>query len=159
MLYLPILLRLVLAEPALRPGTLAPPVVVQRIGGKAQTLKLHGHRHLLVFFASWCRRCPPYLTYLARDGAVRRSGVEVVPIDLLPAELPGDVEQLWRRLGNPLTLYLDRYGEIADAYQVTDLPTVVLIGADGRIQGALVGVRGRRDVLRLLQAAQVAQVR
>ncbi len=152
MLYLPILLRLVLAEPALRPGTAAPPVVVQRYGGGMQTLKLHGHRHLLVFFASWCRRCPPYLSYLARDRAVRRTGVELVPIDLLPSELPGDVESLWQRLKSPAPLYLDRYGEIADAYQVTDLPTAVLIGADGRIQAALVGVHGRKDVLRLLRA-------
>jgi len=152
MLYLPILLRLVLAEPALRPGTAAPPVVMQRLGGTTETLKLKGRRHLLVFFASWCRRCPPYLTYLARDRAVRRAGVDVVPIDLLPSELPGDIEHLWQRLRSPAPLYLDRYGEIADAYQVTDLPTAVLIGADGRIQGALVGVHGRKDVLRLVQA-------
>jgi hypothetical protein len=152
MLYLPILLRLVLAEPALRPGSPAPPVVVQRLGGETQTLSLKGHRHLLVFFASWCRSCPPYLSYLARDGAVRRTGVELVPIDLLPSELPGDAQRLWQRLKSPAALYLDRYGEVADAYQVTDLPTAVLIGADGRIQAALVGVHGRKDVLRLLRA-------
>ncbi len=152
MLYLPILLRLVLAEPALRPGTAAPPVVVQRFGGGMQTLTLKGRRHLLVFFASWCRRCPSYLTYLTRDGAVRRARVDVVPIDLYPSELPGDVERLWQRLKSPAPLYLDRYGEIADAYQVAELPTAVLIDKDGRIQGALVGVRGRKDVLRLLEA-------
>jgi peroxiredoxin len=154
MLYLPILLRLVIADPALPPGTMAPPVVVQRLGGKVETLRLKGHRHLLVFFASWCRRCPPYLTYLARDGAVRRAGVEVVPIDLLPSELPGEVETFWHRLRAPAPLYLDRYGEIADAYQVTDLPTVVLIGRDGRIKGALMGVRAKKDVLKLLQLAE-----
>ncbi len=150
MLYLPILLRLVLAEPALRPGTPAPPVVVQRLGGGTETVRLKGHRHLLVFFASWCRRCPPYVSYLTRDPSVRRSGVEVVPIDLLPSELPGDVGRFWTRLGHPVPLYLDRYGEIADAYQVTDLPTAVLISADGRVKAVLVGVHGKKDVLRLL---------
>jgi len=152
MLYLPLLLRLVLAQPALRAGTPAPPVVVQRLGGKEERVALRGHRHLLVFFASWCRSCPPYLSYLTRSAAVRRAGVEVVPIDLLPSELPGDVGRLWRRLGEPAPLYLDRYGEVADAYQVADLPTVVLVGKDGRIVGALAGVSSKKAVERLLRA-------
>jgi len=152
MLYLPILFRLVLAEPALRPGSAAPPVVVERLHGPTQTLALKGHRHLLVFFASWCRHCPSLVGYLARDAALRRGGVEVVPIDLLPSELPGDATALWRRLKSPAPLYLDRYGEVADAYQVTDLPTVVLIGKDGRIAVALSGVRSPKDVQRLLRS-------
>ena len=151
MLYLPLLLRLVLADPALSPGSQAPPVVVQRLDGDMQRVALKGHRHLIVFFASWCRRCPTYVTYLARDGDLRRSGVRVVPVDLLPSELPGEIEALWQRLGRPAPLYLDRYGEVADAYQVTDLPTAVLVGADGRVKGVLVGVHGKKDVMRLLQ--------
>ncbi len=151
MLYLPLLLRLVLADPALSPGSQAPPVVVQRLGGEMQRVSLKGERHLIVFFASWCRHCPTYVTYLARDGALRRTGVRVVPIDLLPSELPGEIETLWQRLGRPAPLYLDRYGEVADAYQVTDLPTAVLVGPDGRVQGVLVGVQDKKAVMRLLQ--------
>lgn len=149
--YLPLLLRLVIAEPALPPGSPAPTVVVQRLGGKEERLHLKGHPHLLLFFATWCRRCPQYVGYLAHARDLRARGVEFVPIDLLPSELPGDAQALWRRLGSPGTLYLDRYGQTAEAYQVTELPMAVLIGKDGRIVGELVGARSRKDVQRLLQ--------
>ena len=152
MFYLPLLLRLVFAGPAVPQGAPAPPVVVERLGsGREQRLQLQGHPHLIVFFSTWCTRCPQYLRLLMRAPELRRGGVELVPVDLLPSELPGDVQVFWRRLGRSAPLYLDRYGQVTDAYQVANLPTAVLINKKGRIVGTLEGAKKRAELRRLLE--------
>lgn len=152
--FLPLILRLVLAAPAVPVGRPAPPVVLKTSRGSETHLRLKGRPHLLLFFTSWCGRCPQYVTFVSRYAELKRRGIELVPIDLLASELPGEAEALWRRIGVPATLYFDRYGEVTQAYQVTELPTAVLVNRDGRVAGTLAGVHGKKDLSRLLRLAR-----
>lgn len=148
-----LLLRLMLAAPVLPAGTQAPPVVLRRADGREVHLRLKGRAHLLLFFSTWCRRCPAYVSYVTRYAGIEGQNVSLVPIDLLPSELPGEAQALWKRVGHAHTIFFDRYGEVTQAYRVTDLPTVVLVDKNGRVVGALVGAQGRKSLDRLLRQA------
>ncbi len=154
MLLLPLLLRLMVADPALPTGSLAPPVVLKSAAGGEIHLRLKGRPHLLIFFASWCDRCPQYLSYVTGYPGLQRYHVQLVPIDLLPSELPGDAQALWQRIGRSTPLYFDRYGEVTQAYRVSDLPTAVLVDGKGRVAGVLVGAQRKASLERLLQRAR-----
>jgi thiol-disulfide isomerase/thioredoxin len=154
-LLLPVLLfRLLVADPALPAGSPAPPVVVRGEGGGEVHLRLQGRPHLLLFFSSWCKGCPSYVSYVTRYADLERYHVALVPIDLQPSELPGEAEALWRRIGHRRPLYFDRYGEVTQAYRVLDLPTAVLVDGKGRVAGVLVGARRKADLQRLLRSAR-----
>ncbi len=149
-----LLLRLLVAAPVLPAGTQAPPVALRRADGREVHLRLKGRPHLLLFFSTWCRRCPAYVSYVTRYSGLERQNVALVPIDLLPSELPGDAQALWKRIGHAHTLYFDRYGEVTQAYRVTDLPTAVLVDGKGRVAGVLVGAQGRKSLDHLLRQAR-----
>lgn len=152
LLILPLLMRLVLAAPVLSPGHEAPPVVLRRAGDGEVSIPLRGSPHLLVFFSTWCRSCPQYVSYLVRMPELRRSGVRIVPIDVAAAELPGDPEAFWRRIGARQPLYLDELGQIADSFEVKDLPATVLVDSRGRIVATFQAAPSRRTVARLLKS-------
>ncbi len=149
-----LLLRLLVTDPALPAGTPAPPVVLKSAGGGETHLRLKGRPHLLLFFTTWCKQCPAYVSYVTGYSGLERHHVALVPIDLQPSELPGDAQALWKRIGREKTLYFDRYGEVTQAYRVTELPTAVLVDRDGKIAGVLVGAQRRARLERLLQRAR-----
>lgn len=145
-------MRLMLSSASMPRGHEAPPVVVRRSGDGEVKIPLRGHPHLLVFFSTWCNSCPQYVSYLVRMPELRRGGVEIVPIDVAAAEIPGDPEAFWRRIGAKGPLYLDELGQIADSFEVRDLPATVLVDRSGMIVATFQSAPSRREISRLLKA-------
>lgn len=151
LLILPLLVRLVFAIPAPPQHHEAPPVVLRKAGDGEVSIPLRGRPHLLVFFSTWCRSCPQYVSYLLRMPELRRGNVQLVPIDVAAAELPGDPEAFWRRIRTKEPLYLDELGQIADSFEVKDLPAAVLIDRHGRIVATFHSAPSRGEIAGLLR--------
>lgn len=95
---------------------------------------------ILSFWASWCRPCDYELPVLNQFYLAHRNrGVEVIAIST-----DSDREAALRYARSrsfALPMAWDQRGRIADRYKVDALPTLVVIGPDGRIRQYERGLR------------------
>jgi cytochrome oxidase Cu insertion factor (SCO1/SenC/PrrC family) len=95
-----------------------------------------GAPRLVAFLASWAPGLPGGISALA-DVAGGDPDLPVDLVDVGPVETAAGekaLASLVTKAGNPrLKLALDPYGRTADAYQVADIPWLVLVSAKGRI--------------------------
>lgn len=95
---------------------------------------------ILSFWASWCRPCDYELPLLNQFYlAHRNQGVEVIAIST-DSEREAALRYL-RSRSFALPMAWDQRGRIADRYKVDALPTLVIIGPDGRIRQYERGLR------------------
>jgi peroxiredoxin len=98
------------------------------------TIDLASYRGQPVLLAFWttscgiCRRELPLLSRMAPD--FRSKGVTVMAVHLGSAD---DAREYFQSNHLALTSLADADGRVATAYQVTGVPKMVLIGADGKI--------------------------
>ena len=111
----------------------APDFILKDLAG--QDFKLSaakGKPVLLIFITTWCPSCRSeiphykkiYETYLKR-------GLEVVGIDI--EESKNRVSQFAAKNQIPYRTLLDEKGHVAGAYDITGIPTMVLINRDGKV--------------------------
>jgi peroxiredoxin len=100
-----------------------------------QDFRLSNHRGkpvLLIFLTTWCPSCkseiPHYRKIYETYG---KQGLEVVMID--SQESAGTVAHFASRMQIPLKVLLDPQGDVSSIYAVTGVPTMVLIGKDGKV--------------------------
>jgi thiol-disulfide isomerase/thioredoxin len=124
-----------LAAPAqLAPGAAAPAFELPDSDGKTLgTAELRGRIVLLNFWASWCGPCRgemPVLNQLAKQYAAR--GVTVLGVNVEP-ERKAALEFLKGTPVNfPVSLYYE--AKVSSAYQVTGMPTTVIIDRKGVVR-------------------------
>ncbi len=147
-----------------RPAFRAPPIVGQRAdvvapdlsGRDVDVLGPPARVRVVDFWASWCEPCReqlPLLDRLARTYGERGLAVYAIAFDedraqveAFVAATPVSFPILWERGGGPL----------ADRFQISRLPTTVVVDADGVIRAAHLGfdaaegVRIEEEVRRLL---------
>lgn len=128
-----------------RIGTSAPELALPRVdptSPEIQTLALNdlrGRVVLLDFWATWCPPCRasiPRLSELTTRFANRPVSVLGINTEGLP---PASVRRAQHQLGARFPSLLDD-GRAVEAFQVSSLPTLLLIGKDGRIRRAEIGV-------------------
>ncbi|MBM4291825.1 MAG: TlpA family protein disulfide reductase [Deltaproteobacteria bacterium] len=99
---------------------------------------------LLDFWATWCPPCRASLPTLsavrARYAADPGVWIGTVNNERLP---PERLSAFLRELGADLPIIVDAKGAITRRYGVTHLPTMVVIGADGKVRAARAGVPAR----------------
>lgn len=116
------------------PGSPAPEVLLLD-GSRVPWPSLLGPRDatLVVFATLWCEVCRrerPAVTAWARAHQGSHRTVYVFS----GSELPGAVEQIRAlHLDPALTVVVDSDGRLADRYAVQSTPTLLVIGADGRV--------------------------
>jgi thiol-disulfide isomerase/thioredoxin len=103
------------------------------------------------FWATWCVPCHRMMPELQRlhDDFSRRG---LIVVGISTSERGGDPAMLMKDRGYTYTLLLN--GEtIANRFHVAGMPTVYVIGRDGRVLHAAVGADAARNLSRILPAA------
>lgn len=139
---------------------LAPRFAVRSVEGKAVTLDtlLQQGPVLLDFWATWCKPCVTSLPAVQRlwqqHGA---AGLTVVAVSIDGPRNFAKVRPFARSLGLTFPIVLDEDGSLARRFDVTVVPTSILIGRDGRIAHVQVGyTAGQEEALAREIAAQLS---
>ena len=120
----------------------APAFALDDLEGRKITLADYKGNAVVVldFWATWCGPCKASLPALA---AFRRKymaqGVEVLSVNL--REDSGTIRAFLDSEHYDLHVLLDRLGAIAGAYNVTGIPTMVVVDKNGGIRDRIVGYR------------------
>ena len=134
---------------ALRVGAPAPDFSVPDLDGAVVSLASMQPRKtvLIEFWATWCPPCRMVLATLRRmQDTLREHDVEVLSVN--QAESPSQVRSFVDSEGMPFHVLIDADGSVAQRYQVTSLPTMLLIDRRGTIRWIHVGHMPETDELR-----------
>jgi peroxiredoxin len=111
----------------------APDFSLKDLDGKTFKLSaFRGNPVLLIFSATWCPECRSEVPYFKHLYASYKSqGVEVVTVDVM--EKWDKVKHFAERYEIPYKILLDETGEVAEAYGVRGVPTIVLLDKSGKV--------------------------
>jgi len=116
------------------------------LAGASHTLsKLRGQVVLLDFWASWCGPCRmtmPVVDKLASE--FRGKGLVVYSVNL--RETQAVAEGYIKKKGLNLPVLLDERGEVAQKYQVISIPSLIIVGRDGKVSSHMVGAHPEEDL-------------
>lgn len=93
---------------------------------------------LLDFWATWCGPCRaamPTLVEVSKDYAAK--GVRYFAVNL--REKPDVIRKYLQQANLEITVPLDEEGKIAKQYNVRGIPTMVIVGKDGKVKKVHVG--------------------
>ncbi|MEI6437838.1 MAG: TlpA disulfide reductase family protein [Candidatus Omnitrophota bacterium] len=107
--------------------------LVQVKGGTASLESLRKDGKAVVFFwATWCPHCREQLKEMSTQKvALEKLGAAVILVDI--GEDKSTVERFLSAKGYDYNVLLDTDSAVAEKYQVVGVPTIVFIGADGKI--------------------------
>lgn len=95
---------------------------------------------MLDFWATWCPPCReglPHLEKMATDPELARRGLVVIAVNEL--EHPGVIRSFVDQNHYTFTVALDADGATGRAFEVSTLPTTIVIGRDGIVQAKVSG--------------------
>lgn len=126
----------------------APEMVAKTLRGKEVKLSdLRGKVVVLDFWATWCGPCKMTMPLLSK---FHKAGVDAKLISvnvwerMTPEERPAKVREFAKSEGLNWTVWLGE-NESAQAFEVTGIPTFLVIGPDGKIRYRLVGYEAFLD--------------
>ncbi len=128
-----------LGEDLLPVGSEAPDWTLPLADGSGQNLSLDELEGRVAVLDFWSTTCPPCMKQMEDLTALWRRmkprGVEVVGV-ACGGESVAEIESFADGRGVRYPLVVDRSGAVADAYRVSSLPTLYLVGPDGAIAAA-----------------------
>jgi len=128
-----------------REGKEAPSFELPDLEGNTVDLQaLRGKVVAVNFWATWCGPCNQELPALAqtwREGQGRCQEIVGVTEESAPADIAATV----KRFGIPYPVVLDKQGDVARTFGVTEFPRTYIVDAEGRIRKVFRGTvqRGR----------------
>jgi peroxiredoxin len=137
-----------------RAGLAAPDFALPDLAGTSVSIKdLRGKTVVLYFWATWCGTCRaemPKLEKLAHEYADR--GLVLLGVN---DEDPQTAAAYLKENGHTLRSLVDRWRDVYKRYDVNEIPSMILVGPDGRIAGGF----GYRETEALESALKTAGLR
>jgi thiol-disulfide isomerase/thioredoxin len=141
-------------------GKPAPDFTLSTTAGPFQLSKAGGQPTLLEVFATWCPHCqrevkvidPIYLTYKDKVHFVGVNG-DARAIDFSSPESQADIVDWTQKFDVLYPVAFDPDLSVAHAYLQDGFPTLVLIGADGKVEAIRDGEIPPADIRKALDAA------
>lgn len=138
----------------LAPGTTAPTLALPDLNGRVVHLKeFQGQVVVLNFFAFWCDTWKDEWPHLLKLSKLR----ETEKFAIVCASVDGSRQQLFRQLtgGNaPFPVLMDSRGYATKAFNITHVPTVMVLDRSGVVRYAHSGYPGDNAVLAAVRKAQ-----
>ena len=130
------------AEAAVTPSSGAPDFTLPSLGGPNLRLQEQRGRVVMInFWASWCGPCRVEMPHLARlYEKYRNAGFTVLAVNI--DEDPHKAANLARQLGMRFPVLLDTDKKVSRLYDLSTMPSTVLVDRDGRVRYVH---RGYRD--------------
>jgi peroxiredoxin len=123
-------------------------------GGRIDLDSYRGQPVLLVFWMTSCGICRRELPLVSRMAPeFRRKGIAVVAIHLGGGD---EAREYLRQNDVAVTSLVDADGAVGQAYRVSGVPKLVLIGADGRIKKTDAGMAGESTLREWMNAVSPA---
>ena len=126
------------AANAAKVGAPAPGIELKTVAGDTAKLSdQKGKVVLLTFFASWCPPCNAEAPKMEKEiwQKYRERGLSVFGVDTAEREEPEKMaKQFVAEHGTTYPTLLDLEGDVAEAYRVEALPTIVLIDRTGTVR-------------------------
>ena len=130
--------------------------VVTSEGDRIHLNDLKGRAVLLDFWATWCEPCQVVAPILDRVSRKHRDkGLVVVGVNT--SDEAGRAPIFAKKKGLSYPIVFDADDEVARRYGVTNLPTLVAIGADGNIVEVRSGLEDENGIEELVTRAMVKQ--
>jgi len=114
-------------------GAAAPDFSLKDINGRNFTLSAQrGKPVLLIFITTWCPTCRSEMPhYKSIHEKYSPEGLEVVHIDI--QEPKERVSRFAEKYKVPYRMLLDEKGDVAEAYRIVGIPSMILVDKDGKI--------------------------
>lgn len=119
-------------------GRKAPSFTLDTVRGEEIALDdaIKGQKAVLVFWATWCPHCRTQVVALnSKKAEMEKQGIVILLVDI--GESPRVVQRFMDSKGLDFNVLLDADSAIAEKYQVAGVPTLVFIGADGKVRESL----------------------
>lgn len=127
----------------------------QRGGGELDLKRLDGQVALVSFWASWCGPCVREMPLLRElEQTYRDQGVRLVTVNLDdPDDREEEVADFFAKKGGepPIVLWPDE--PTVHAWNAHRLPTLYIVGRDGRIAAGHTSLASRETLVREIEAA------
>lgn len=113
----------------------APDFTLERVSGTSASLSqvIKDRKAIIFFFATWCPHCREQLKEIAaRQADLDRQRVAIVLVNV--GESKNLAAKFLKDRGIAYDTFLDVNSFVSEVYQVAGIPTLVFVGADGKIR-------------------------
>lgn len=127
-------------------GSLAPGFTLKSDNGKNLKLaELRGQVVMINFWATWCGPCRQEMPHLNRiQERYRKAGFVLLGVNI--DEQPDAARSMIRKLGIVFPVLFDTEKRVSRLYDVSAMPSSILIDRDGRVRYVHLGYRAGHEI-------------
>lgn len=126
-------------------GMMAPDFTLTSISGKKFSLSDHQGKVVVIdFMATWCGPCKTEMKHLKKVSSEYGEEVKLLSIDVDPSETEDTIEKFKQSFGAEWTFASGP--KVGTTYRVSGIPTLYVIGENGRISYKNVGITPYSDL-------------
>lgn len=98
------------------------------------------------FWASWCGPCRSEAPELVKLYKEYHNKIQIFAVNLTSSDSESDAKAFAKEFGFSFPVLLDTYGEVANLYKISGIPTSYFVSKDGIIIDSMTGFGGKDEL-------------